>query len=216
MEIVHRPVRVGIFGTESHALSQCANELHQAGYDLNFSTSLTPSDHTTDDIYIVGISELADNQKLKHWKNTSVPFLISGIDTLPNNIAMLDVLDSAVGFIRSAPTLTEILLNLRLGVHWHNERSNHSKRIHNIETKIENNRVIGMAVGVLMNNYGQSEQHVFDSIKAICRNKQRRISSVAQEIITKHNGINPNLENPTLSAASMQTWLTDNITVKKR
>lgn len=216
MERSHRPIRVGIFGKEALALGQCADELHQAGYDLNFSASLKPAKQAVDDIYIVGISELKDADNLALWKSTPSPFLISGIDTLPKNLAILDVLDNAVGLIRTSPTLTEILLNLRLGLHWHSERLSHSKRIHNIETKIENNRIIGMAVGVLMNNYGQSEQHVFDSMKSISRHKQRRISSVAHEIITKYDQINHTQENPTLSASSLQSWLTNNITMKKR
>jgi len=213
MEITHPLVRVGIFGSEALALVECANELHQAGYDLNFSSSVKSRNESNEDIFIVGISEFSDADNLARWKSTGTPFLISGIDSLPHSIAVLEVLDSAVGFIRSAPTLTEILLNLRLGLHWHNERSNHSRRIQNIETKIENNRIIGMAVGVLMNNYGESEQHVFDSIKSISRNKQRRISSVAHEIITKHDGINQAEGN---SASSLKAWLTDNITVKER
>lgn len=216
MEITHHPVTVGIFGTEALAIGQCASELSLAGYALNFPSSFKPDQHSHNDIYIVGISELSDMDNLAQWKNSPSPFLISGIDTLPQNNALLDILDRAVGFIRSAPTLTEILLNLRLGLHWHNERRSHSQRIHNIESKIENNRVIGMAVGVLMNSYGQSEQHVFESLKSVSRNKQRRISSVAHEIITKHDGRNQDGNNLTLSASCLQSWLTNNITMKNR
>jgi hypothetical protein len=57
-----------------------------------------------------------------------------------------------------------------------------------------------MAVGVSMSNYGVSEQHIFDALKSISRNKQHRISSVAHEIITKHD----------------RAWLTHNITMQKR
>lgn len=213
MEITDRLVKVGIFGSEALALGECANELNQAGYHLNFSSLLKPRKESDDDIFIVGMSEFSNADNLAHWKNTPSPFLISGIDSLPNNIAVQDVLDRAVGFIRSAPTLTEILLNLRLGLHLHHERSRHSKRIQNIETKIENNRVIGMAAGVLMNNYGESEQYVFDAIKSISRNKQRRISSVAHEIITKHDRIYQADSKP---VSSLQTWLTNNITMQKR
>tara|TARA_R110002049_G_scaffold295369_1_gene482710 strand:+ start:48 stop:698 length:651 start_codon:yes stop_codon:yes gene_type:complete len=216
MEITHRPVRVGIFGSEALAIGECANELHQAGYELNFSSSLKSRNESDNDIFIVGMSEFSDADNLALWKSTPSPFLISGIDNLPNNSAVLDALSSAVGYIRSTPTLTELLLNLRLGLHWHNERRSHSKRINNIESKIENNRIIGIAVGVLMNNYGESEQYVFDAIKAISRNKQRRISSVAHEIITKHNErsqTDVNLKAPT---SNLETWLTKNITVKER
>ena len=216
MEITHSLVRVGIFGSETLAIAECANELHQAGYDLNFSSSLKLRNESDDDIFIVGMSELSDADNLAHWKSTSSPFLISGIDSLPNNIAVQEVLDRAVGFIRSTPILTEILLNLRLGLHLHHERSRHSKRIQNIETKIENNRVIGMAVGVLMNSYGESEQDIFDAIKSISRNKQRRISSVAHEIITKHDRIYQADGNSTISTPSLQAWLTNNITMQKR
>tara|TARA_R110002153_G_scaffold107109_4_gene246912 strand:+ start:77166 stop:77816 length:651 start_codon:yes stop_codon:yes gene_type:complete len=216
MEITHSPIRVGIFGREALTLAECANELYQAGYDLNFSSSLKSRNETDDDIFIVGMSEFSDTDKLAHWQSTPTPFLISGIDSLPCNTEVQYVLDRAVGFIRSSPTLTELLLNLRLGLHWHHERSRHSKRIQNIETKIENNRIIGMAVGVLMNNYSESEQHVFDSIKSISRKKQRRISSVAHEIISKHDGIYQAEGNPTLSESNLQIWLTNNITMQKR
>jgi len=73
-----------------------------------------------------------------------------------------------------------------------------------------------MAVGVLMSNYGESEQYIFDAIKSISRNKQRRISSVAHEIITKHDRIYQTDGNSALSASSLQNWLTDNITMQKR
>lgn len=217
MEITRSLVRVGIFGSEALAIGECANELRQAGYILNFSASLKSRNEPDNDIFIVGMSEFDDADTLAFWESTPSPFLISGIDSLPHNIALLEAFNSAVGYIRSAPTLTEILLNLRLGLHWHNERRSHSKRMSNIETKIENNRIIGIAVGVLMNNYGETEHHVFDCLKAISRNKQRRISSVAQEIIAKHNERNHttdiNLKSP---PSSLQTWLTDNITIKER
>ncbi len=216
MEITHRLIRVGIFGSETLALGECASELKQAGYDLNFSSSSKSRNESDDDIFIVGISEFSDADNLAHWTSTPSPFLISGIDRLPTNIVVQEVMDRAVGFIRSTPTLTEILLNLRLGLHLHHERSRHSKRIQNIETKIENNRVIGMAVGVLMSNYGESEQHIFDAIKSISRNKQRRISSVAHEIITKHDRTYQTAGDPTVSASSLQTWLSNNITMQKR
>tara|TARA_R110002050_G_scaffold57423_5_gene129344 strand:- start:266161 stop:266808 length:648 start_codon:yes stop_codon:yes gene_type:complete len=215
MEITRSPVRVGIFGSEASVLAECANELHQAGYVLNFSSSLKSRNEPDDDIFIVGMSEFADSDNLALWKNTPSPFLISGIDSFPHNSAVLDALNSAVGYIRSAPTLTEILLNLRLGLHWHNERSSHSKRINNIETKIENNRIIGMAVGVLMNNYGESEQRVFDSLKTISRNNQRKISSVAQEILAKHSERNYQADD-NKQASSLHTWLSNNITVQVR
>jgi hypothetical protein len=185
---------------------------------LNFSSSSKSRNEveSDDDIFIVGMSEFSDADNLAHWTNTPSPFLISGIDSLPTKIVVQDVLDRAVGFLRRTPTLTEILLNLRLGLHLHHERSRHSKRIQNIETKIENNRVIGMAVGVLMSNYGESEQHIFDAIKSISRNKQRRISSVAHEIITKHDRAYQTDSNPTLSASSLKAWLKNNITMQKR
>jgi len=211
MEITQGLIKVGIFGSEALVLGECANELHQAGYVLNFSSSVKSRGESDDDIFVVGMSEFSNADNLALWKNTAAPFLISGIDSLPHNLAVLDAMNSAVGYIRSAPTLTEILLNLRLGLHWHSERSSHSKRINNIESKIDNNRIIGIAVGVLMNNYGESEQYVFDALKVISRNKQRRISSVAQEIITKHNEYEL-----TQKSSSLETWLANNITVKKR
>lgn len=73
-----------------------------------------------------------------------------------------------------------------------------------------------MAVVVLMSNYDESEQHVFDAIKSISRNKQRRISSVAHEIITKHDRAYQPDSIPTLSASSLQSWPTHNITIQQR
>jgi len=215
MEITRPPVRVGIVGSEAFTLNECANELNLEGYELKFCPSLKFKEEANNDIFIVGMSEFADANNLASWKSTSHPFLILGIDNLPQDLEILSALNSAVGYIRSAPTLTEILLNLRLGLYWHNERELYSKRISNIETKIESNRIIGIAVGVLMNNYGESEQHVFDSLKTISRNKQRRISSVAEEIITKlneHNHADIKLN----SLSNLQTWLTANITIKQR
>lgn len=216
MEMTLAPVRVGICGSETLPLTECANELRQAGYALSFSSLLKSKNEPDYDIFIVGLSEFVDADKLALWKNSSSPFLILGVDSLAHNIDVLNTLDTAVGYIRSTPTLTELLLNLRLGLHWFNERRTHSKRINNIENKIENNRTIGVAIGMLMNNYGESEQYVFDSLKAISRNKQRGISSVAHEIISKHNEDNQTDLNPKSSTSSLQTWLTNNITMKER
>lgn len=216
MEITRSPVKVGIVGSEALALSECANELQQAGYVLSFSSPEKSQNESDHDIFIVDMSEFDDDDNLALWKSTLTPFLISGIDSLPHNIAALDVLSSAVGYIRSTPTLTEILLNLRLGLHWHNERRSHTHRINNIESKIESNRIIGIAVGILMNNFGESEHHVFDALKTVSRNKQRRISSVANEIIIKHNERNQTNMNQQLSPSNLQTWLADNITIKER
>ena len=72
-----------------------------------------------------------------------------------------------------------------------------------------------MAVGVLMNNYGESEQRVFDSLKTISRNNQRKISSVAQEILAKHSERNYQADD-NKQASSLHTWLSNNITVQVR
>lgn len=114
MEITHRLIRVGIFGSETLALGECASELNQAGYELNFSSLLKSRNEVDadDDIFIVGMSEFSDADNLAYWTNSTSPFLISGIDRLPTKIVVQDVLDRAVGFLRSTPTLTEIITEL--------------------------------------------------------------------------------------------------------
>ncbi|MDO7711920.1 MAG: hypothetical protein MUQ51_09975 [Pseudomonadota bacterium] len=96
MEITHYLIRVSIFGSETLALGECASELNLAGYNLNFSSSSKSRNEVEydDDIFIVGMSEFSDADNLAHWTNTPSPFLILGIDSLPTNVVMQDVLES--------------------------------------------------------------------------------------------------------------------------
>jgi hypothetical protein len=44
MKITHHLTRVGILGSETLALGECASDLNQTGYDLNFSSSSNSRD----------------------------------------------------------------------------------------------------------------------------------------------------------------------------
>jgi hypothetical protein len=101
-------------------------------------------------------------------------------------ITVEDAIQKAVGFMYGHPSVYQFALELELGMHLHRERKFNRRRVEHAATKIQNNRTIGVATGLLMAKTDMNSLDVFDSLKVFSRNNQVRISTVAENIISIH------------------------------
>jgi hypothetical protein len=178
-----KSVRVAICGDCHTVFTQYQHELQDLGYYLSLEPKVTDTDDRAfnSDIYIINMSELETAKQSLHDKKR--PFLIYGIKDIPKNEQAASVFYDAVGYFIEAPSAENICLTIQLGLHHHREREEYLKRTQSITEKIENNRLNGVATGLLMGKTGLSADHIFDEIKAISRHKQQRVAHVANEII---------------------------------
>ena len=80
----------------------------------------------------------------------------------------------------------------------------YSQRVQGIDVKINNNRVNGVAIGMLMQQSGLLEQEVMTCLKSISRDKRRRMVDVSGDIIDKASLLdNTDLTTP----AKLKNWL---------
>jgi hypothetical protein len=208
-----RLINVAICGIKSTVFAQYQQELQSVGYHLNFESKVADADIvSSSDICIVDVAEL--EPRIELLQDNSLPFLIYGIKELPTNEQIVSVFYDAVGYFVEEPSATSICLNIQLGLHRHRERENYSKRTQDITEKIESNRLNGIATGLLMGKTGLSADHIFDEVKAISRQKQRRISDVATEIIQVLSSEMMSTEKKMVKARPIRNltrWLEENI-----
>lgn len=188
----NKPIYVSVFGTKASSLLQHQQALTATGCCLDFPTiplELSIKDQPAD-IYIVDLIEIKQSQSL--FQSETLPYLIYGLDDLPVDTTSLELLYNAVGYLADMPSVNSIRLNVQLGLQRFRERQNYSRRVQDISEKIENNRLIGIATGLLISKTGLAPEEVFEQLKQVSRNKQRRAVDVAEEIIlalaVKENG----------------------------
>lgn len=177
------PIYVSVFGAQVPKLQQLQQELSDFGYHLNFPNTPVNSaikEHYSD-IYMVDLPEL--EQSISALQANKLPFLVYGLDGLPKKESRLKLLYDAADYFVDTPSVDSIRLKVQLGLHRHRERQNHNNRVQKISEKIENNRLTGIATGLLISKTGLSPEEVFDKLKLVSRNKQRRVADVAKEII---------------------------------
>jgi len=212
-----KPIYVTICGIESAVFEQYRQELQGVGYHLSFEKNVLENDRVSgSDICIVDIAELEPSKQLLQNKN--LPFLIYGIKELPTNEQIVSVFYDAVGYFVDEPSASSICLNIQLGLHRHRERVSYSKRVQDITEKIENNRLNGIATGLLMGKTGLSAEHIFDEVKSLSRNKQQRVADVASEIIKLLSNEIMSTEMKTTKTRPIRNltlWLEENVFNKK-
>gem|GEM_PF-1365481 len=179
-------INVDIYGVEASVFQQREEGFLGIGYRLHYRSGVA-TESTTADICIVDVSRMDDCRELLQQKNT--PYLISGINLTPPPAKELElpfaVLKNSVGFLNSKPLVSDICISIRLGLLWHDEREKYSQRVHDIESKINNNRVNGIAIGMLMQQSGLQEQAVMNCLKQTSRNKRRRMVDISADIVDK-------------------------------
>ncbi|MEY8239403.1 MAG: ANTAR domain-containing protein [Cycloclasticus sp.] len=179
-------INVDVYGVEMSVFQQREEDFLAMGYRLQCRTE-SPAEVLAADICIVDVSRMDDCRELLQQKNT--PYLISGINLTPPLTGTVElpfaVLKNSVGFMNASPLLADISISIRLGLLWHDEREKYSQRVQNIESKINNNRVNGIAIGMLMQQSGLLEHAVMNCLKQTSRNKRRRMVDVSAEVIDK-------------------------------
>ena len=182
----HRNViNVNIYGVEASVFHQSKEQLLAMGYDLHFYPCCDQStaSELMADICIVDIAHLGKCGSI--LKQADTPYLVSGITASNETEMPLEVFKNSVGFLNGFPTASDMGINLSLGLQWHDEREKYSQRVQNIDEKINNNRTNGVAIGMLMQQSGLPEQEVMTCLKAISRDKRRRMVDVSGDIIDK-------------------------------
>ncbi len=174
---------VHVFSTTTTVLQEAQNELLARGYDLRFFNNLNNFSAATNkpNICIVDVSKIEECHP--YLASVAHPYLVSGVNFLNDHSQPKGVLSQSVGCIYGKPSISDICTHIQLGMLWHKEREHVSRRVQDIDEKIRNNRITGVAIGMLMQKTELSEQDILDCLKSESRNKQRRMVDASIEII---------------------------------
>ncbi len=201
-------VRVCVYDVDATVFQDSQEELLTLGYQLSFYNDLEASmpEAIKPDVYIVDVAKLDASKAL--LESIDKPYLVSGINFLDNSPAPSSALDNSVGFINGHPSVTDICVNIRLGLLWYKEREHFSRRGQDIDEKIRNNRMTGVAVGMLMQKTGLTEEDVLTCLKSTSRNKQRRMVDASCAVIEQ---IHKSKDTSLNSSAELSAWLDSTI-----
>jgi len=176
-------VLVDVFSTTTTVLQEAQNKLLAQGYDLRFYDNLNtfsaPSNKPN--ICIVDVSKMEECHP--YLASLPHPYLVSGVNFLNDQSLPEEVISQSVGCINGKPSISDICTHIQLGILWHKEREHISRRVQDIDEKMRNNRITGVAIGMLMQKTELSEQDILDCLKSESRNKQRRMVDASIEII---------------------------------
>ncbi len=174
---------VDVFSTTTTVLQEAQNKLLAQGYDLRFYDNLNtfsaPSNKPN--ICIVDVSKMEECHP--YLASLPHPYLVSGVNFLNDQSLPEEVISQSVGCINGKPSISDICTHIQLGILWHKEREHISRRVQDIDEKMRNNRITGVAIGMLMQKTELSEQDILDCLKSESRNKQRRMVDASIEII---------------------------------
>ncbi len=201
----HRSViNVNVYGVEASVFHQSKEQLLTMGYDLHFYPCChqATGSELKADICIVDIARLAVCGSL--FKQADTPYLISGITASNEAELPVEAFKNSVGFLNGFPTASDTSISLSLGLQWHEEREKYSQRVQDIDVKIHNNRVNGVAIGMLMQQSGLLEQEVMTCLKSISRDKRRRMVDVSGDIIDKASLLD---KTDLTTPAKLKNWL---------
>jgi len=200
---------VTVLGMGDNHYSQHSDDLLEHNFELTFGNIL---DLKNADIYIVSLDLLKAFSEQFSGLNISKPYLVAGDANLPSAGKDREFLFNSVGVVSSNPSFHDLILNIELGLSWHDERLKYGRRLDDFEKKVENNRIIGVAVGIIMGRTNVSSyDKAFEYLRISSRNKQRRISDVAVEITAK---LTPEKHSETLAIdciKDLEQWLERNV-----
>ena len=202
---------VGVSNPHHLSYLQYDAELSKLGYQLTHCNCASGVCEDNPDICILSLDHLQTPSAavIKNLKTNDVPFIIS----LNDESSMENLtghLQKAVGFLFGEPSFNQLALEIEVGLQFHRERTVHSRRAERVSTKIQNNRDIGVATGLLMAQTHLSALEVFDIMKTFSRNGRIRIAMVAREIINLFEQRHPDLSNE-IKIENLQQWLAEKL-----
>jgi len=202
---------VGISNQHPHQYLKHDEELLKLGYQLIHCNCTGGTCDDMPDIYILSLDHLqvASTAVIKKLKIHDIPFILSLNDDSPVE-SLTGHLQKAVGFLFGEPSLHQLALEIEVGIQLHRERAVHSRRVERVSTKIQNNRDIGVATGLLMAQTHLSALEVFAVMKMFSRNKRVRIAGVAKEIIKLYEPNHPELTSE-IKIKDLHQWLSEKL-----
>lgn|GEM_PF-5157852 len=203
---------VGISSPHPHSYLEFAEELSKLGYKL-IDCSDTEWGNKRLDICILSLDIIKSPSPavLSNLEIYDIPFIISlNDDAVMENLS--EHLQKAVGFLFAEPSLHHLALEIEVGLHIHRERTLHSRRVEHVSTKIQNNRDIGMATGLLMGQTHLSALQVFSVLKTFSRNARIRIATLANEVIRLYEQKHPELSHDK-KIIDLESWLATQVQV---
>ncbi len=202
---------VGVTSSQKSAFQHQNDELKRLGVNLK-EYSIHDWSESSVDICIIP-SEIVQSSfdSASHIETGDLPFIISLTSEAPN-LNIQDTVQKAVGFLYGQPSAHQFALELELGLHLHRERNFNRRRVEHAATKIQNNRTIGVATGLLMAKTEMNSLEVFDLLKIFSRNNQVRISSVAESIIEIHEQKQISMRD---LIDDLGQWLTEKVNIEK-
>jgi AmiR/NasT family two-component response regulator len=186
-------------------------ELLKLGYQLIHCVDCQCDE--SPDIFILSLDHIQapSTAVINNLKAHDVPFIVSLNDNSPVEILTGD-LQKAVGFLFGEPSLHQLALEIEVGIQLHRERAVHSRRVERVSTKIQNNRDIGVATGLLMAQTHLSALEVFAAMKMFSRNRHVRIAGVAKEIIKLYELNHPELTSG-IKIKDLHQWLSEKLEI---
>jgi hypothetical protein len=204
---------VGISNPSPLSYLRYNEELLKLGYQLETCINCANDewDNMSPDICILSLDTVETRfpTVLHKLNNYDIPYIINLNADFPVDGAAGEM-QKAVGFLFGTPTLNQLALEIEVGLYLHRERSVYSKRIERVSLKIQNNRDIGVAIGLLMAQTHLNALDVFSILKSYSRNGRLRIATVAKEIIHLYEQQHPDLFN-NVNIEDLQQWLSEQL-----
>ena len=204
---------VGISNSHPQPYLKHDEELLKLGYQLIHCKYYGGTSDDTPDICILSLdhSQAPPTALIDNLQNQDIPFILSLNDESPVE-SLTGHLQKAVGFLFGEPSFHQLALEIEVGLQFHRERAVHSRRIERVSTKIQNNRDIGVATGLLMAQSHLSALEVFAVMKMFSRNKRVRIAGVAKEIIKLYELNHPELTSE-IKIKDLHQWLSKKLEI---
>lgn len=108
----------------------------------------------------------------------NIPFLLFSDDEHIEELIKPQTL-GALSFLIKPITDKQITLAVETTLYWHKERVQLERRRDNLNTTVDNNRKISVAIGMLMERYQLGNAEAFESLRKTARDQQCRILDVA-------------------------------------
>jgi AmiR/NasT family two-component response regulator len=202
---------VGISNPHPNPYLKHDEKLLKLGYQLRYCNCTDGTCDDRPDICILSLDNLQvpSAAVINNLESNEIPFIVSLNDNSPVE-SLAGHLQKVVGFLFGEPSLHQLALEIEVGLQLHRERAVHSRRVERVSTKIQNNRDIGVATGLLMAQSHLSALEVFAVMKMFSRNGRIRITAVAKEIIKLYELNHPDLSNE-IKIEDLHSWMSEQL-----